>query len=129
MGEEGMTLMTIIARVEDGMPLAASTDDGRQNLEDQKQQAKRIFKTLSNASPTELAITAGHHYFMYIIKGGVCFLTLCENQYPKKLAVSFLNEIATEFHNKYESQIESATRPYQFISSVNHFDKFIEQTK
>ena len=36
----------------------------RQNLEDQKQQAKRIVKLLSNNSPAEMSISAGRHYFM-----------------------------------------------------------------
>jgi len=124
-----MTLHTLIARVDDGFPLAASTDNARANLEDQKQQAKRIVKLMTSSSPSEMSISSGRHYFMYIIKQGVCFLTLCENQYPKKLAVGFLNEIATEFLNLYSSQIDTVNRPYQFISSVNHFDKFIEQTK
>jgi len=124
-----MTLHTLIARVDDGFPLAASTDNARANLEDQKQQAKRIVKLMTSSSPSEMSISSGRHYFMYIIKQGVCFLTLCENQYPKKLAVAFLNEIATEFFNLYSSQIDTVNRPYQFISSVNHFDKFIEQTK
>merc|ERR1711939_651209 len=112
-----MTLMTSIARVDDGMPLAASTDNERQNFEDQKMQAKKIFKQLAtrpSAGPnvSEMVINSGPHYFMYIIKQGVCFLTLCNNAYPKKLAVAFLNEIATEFLNQYGSQVDSASRPF-----------------
>lgn len=124
-----MMLHTLIARLDDVMPLAASTENSRQNIDDQKQQAKRIVKLLSESSPAEMSISAGHYYFIYIIKSGVAFLTLCENAYPKKLAMAFLNEIASEFHNLYSSQIESASRPYQFVSSINHFDHFIEQTK
>merc|ERR1711865_465380 len=105
--------------------LVASTDNARQNYDDQKQQAKKIFKLLTNHSPSEMTIDAGRHYFMYIIKEGVCYLTLCDKSYPKKLAVSFLAEIATEFTSQYGTQIDTASRPYQFI----RFDKFIDQTK
>jgi len=65
------------------------------------------------------------YYYLYIIEKGVQYLTLCENKYPKKLAFSYLEELSKEFDLLYGSEVQSAQRPYQFIS----FDTFIQKTR
>jgi hypothetical protein len=51
----------------------------------------------------------------YIIEGRVCYLTLCDRSYPKKLAFQYLEDLKNEFERVNGSQIETAARPYAFI--------------
>jgi len=60
-----------------------------------------------------------------MIEGGVCYLTLCERGYPRKLAYQYLEELQREFHQQNHNQIETVARPYAFIK----FDTFIQKTK
>ncbi len=45
----------------------------------------------------------------------VCYLTLTEKAYPKKLAFQYLEELQSEFSRLYGGQIDGVTRPYAFI--------------
>lgn len=45
----------------------------------------------------------------------VCYLTLCENSYPKKLAFNFLEELQREFDIQHGAEVSKAKRPYSFI--------------
>lgn len=51
----------------------------------------------------------------YIIEGHVCYLTMCDCSYPKKLAFQYLEELKNEFEGANGDQIETAARPYAFI--------------
>ncbi|URE09983.1 25.3 kDa vesicle transport, partial [Musa troglodytarum] len=114
-----MVKLTMIARVTDGLPLAEGLDDGRdqKDADFYKQQAKLLFKNLSK----------GHYEAsrIYIIEGRVCYLTMCDRSYPKKLAFQYLEDLKNEFERVNGSQIETAARPYAFIK----FDTFIQKTK
>ncbi|KAJ3032114.1 UNVERIFIED_CONTAM: SNAP receptor [Siphonaria sp. JEL0065] len=118
---------TIIARVADGVPLAASMDDEESSdLTEYKTQAKSIFKRLSPDSDLRCSIeTGGSFVFHYLIEFGVCYLTLCDRSYPKKLAFAYLEELQKEFHEKYGNEVASVARPYAFVK----FDTFIQKTK
>ncbi|KAG5391995.1 hypothetical protein IGI04_021958 [Brassica rapa subsp. trilocularis] len=110
-----MVKMTLIARVTDGLPLAEGLDDGR-DLPDSdmyKQQVKSLFKNLSREN------------FSYIIEGRVCYLTMCDRSYPKKLAFQYLEDLKNEFERVNGPNIVTAARPYAFIK----FDTFIQKTK
>lgn len=61
----------------------------------------------------------------YIIENDVCYLVLCDRQFSKKLAYSFLEEISQEFDNNYGRRVNSVTRPYAFIE----FDIFIQKAR
>ncbi|KAG6395658.1 hypothetical protein SASPL_141781 [Salvia splendens] len=102
-----MVKLTMIARVTDGLPLAEGLDDGRDvsDADFYKQQVKSLFKNLS--------------------RGRVCYLTMCDRAYPKKLAFQYLEDLKNEFERTYGNQIETAARPYAFIK----FDTFIQKTK
>ena len=50
----------------------------------------------------------------YLISDDVCYLTLCESRYPKKLALSYLQDLAKEFNQLFGTQIETTTRPFAF---------------
>ncbi|KXS12426.1 snare-like protein [Gonapodya prolifera JEL478] len=121
-----MVKSTIIARVADGLPLAASMDDEEgEDLTDYKNQAKLIFKRLSASSEQRCTIETGSYVFHYLIDTGVCYLCLCDRSYPKKLAFSYLEELAVEFATRYGPEVGTVARPYAFVK----FDTFIQKTK
>ena len=53
--------------------------------------------------------------YSYIIEQDACFLTLCDRNFNKKLAYSFLEDLSQEFYSQYGHRINTATRPYSFI--------------
>ncbi|XP_076881143.1 25.3 kDa vesicle transport protein SEC22-1 [Bidens hawaiensis] len=124
-----MVKLTMIARVTDGLPLAEGLDDGRdmQDAEFYKQQVKALFKNLSRGQneASRMSVETGPYIFHYIIEGRVCYLTMCDRAYPKKLAFQYLEDLKNEFERVYGNQIETAARPYAFIK----FDTFIQRTK
>jgi len=123
-----MVHMTMIARVTDGLPLAASMQDDQhmgKDLVEYQQQAKRLFRTLTSTSPIKCSIESGAFLFHYIIEQDVCFLTLCDRGFNKKLAYSFLEDLSQEFYNLYGHKISTASRPYFFIE----FDTYIQKAK
>jgi vesicle transport protein SEC22 len=124
-----MVKLTMIARVTDGLPLAEGLDDGRdqKDLEFYKQQAKQLCKRLSQQKQgaSRMSVETGPYFFHYLIEGGVCYLTLCDRSYPKKLAYQYLEELQREFEKVNRSQIETVARPYAFIK----FDTFIQKTR
>ncbi|XP_043212451.1 vesicle-trafficking protein SEC22b-like, partial [Amphibalanus amphitrite] len=113
-----MVLMTMIARVADGLPLAASIQEDEQtgrNILDYQNQAKMLFRKLTPQSPTRCSIETGPYLFHYMIDGAVCYLTLCSRDYSKRLAFSYLENIAQEFQAQYSRQVHTVSRPYSFI--------------
>jgi vesicle transport protein SEC22 len=84
-----MVLMTMVARITDGLPLAASIQEDDEvcnatraliwkirqsthrnfpfqlgkNVVEYQNQAKRLFKTLSRTSPVKCSIESGHYMF------------------------------------------------------------------
>ncbi|URE29492.1 25.3 kDa vesicle transport [Musa troglodytarum] len=127
-----MVKLTMIARVTDGLPLAEGLDDGRdqKDADFYKQQAKLLFKNLSKGhyEASRMSIETGPYFFqypIYIIEGRVCYLTMCDRSYPKKLAFQYLEDLKNEFERVNGGQIETAARPYAFIK----FDTFIQKTK
>ncbi len=124
-----MVKLTMIARVTDGLPLAEGLDDGRdmQDAEFYKQQVKALFKNLSRGQndASRMSVETGPYIFHYIIEGRVCYLTMCDRAYPKKLAFQYLEDLKNEFERVNGSQIETAARPYAFVK----FDAFIQKTK
>ncbi|KAJ1725618.1 SNAP receptor [Coemansia erecta] len=123
-----MVKSTIIARVADGLPLAASMDDEQAEsmLSEYKSQAKAIFKKLNSHSEPMCSIESGQYCLHYLLEQGVCYLCICEKSFPRKLAFSYLDELAKEFYMSYGSEVEKTNlRPYAFIK----FDTFIQKTK
>lgn len=123
-----MFLLTMIARVRDGLILSASMQDDehseRSTIEYQNQ-AKQLFRKLAINSPVTMSIETGPYFFHYFIDRGVCFLTLCERLFSKKVAFSYLESIGQEFHGMYGSQFDQCTRPYAFVE----FDSTIKKLR
>lgn len=123
-----MILLTMVARVADGLPLAASIQEDEQSGRDLQQyqsQAKQLCRRLNAQSPDRCTLEAGGLNFHYFIALGVCYLTLCEASFPKKLAFAYLEALHNEFNDQYGRRVPTVTRPYSFIE----FDTYIQKTK
>ena len=61
----GAMRLTLVARVSDGLPLAASMEDEKEHrqMDDYKTQAKKIVKRLNSTSPPRISIESGGSYF------------------------------------------------------------------
>jgi vesicle transport protein SEC22 len=118
----------MVARVADGLPLAEGLDTDRaRDLEPYKQQAKTLFKKLSAGPPppSRMSYESGAYFLHYMIESGVCYLTLSDRGYPKKLAYQYLEDLQREFSAQNGAAVETVARPYAFIK----FDTFIQKTK
>ncbi len=63
----------------------------------------------------------------YLIQDSICFLCICDKSYPRKLAFTYLSDLATEFTTTYSSSqyLSPTLRPYAYVE----FDTFIQRTK
>jgi vesicle transport protein SEC22 len=124
-----MVLLTLIARVRDGLILATSiegADDPDHNMVKYTSQAKMLFRKLNApGTPNEQSVESGPYFFHYVIKGSICALCLCEQNFPRKTAFSFLEDVATEFLNQNATRVDAVSRPYHFLE----FDSYIQQAK
>ncbi|CAF0900339.1 unnamed protein product [Adineta ricciae] len=127
-----MVLMTMIGRVADGLPLAASVhndirdDSGRSGTEYQNQ-AKSILRRLASNSPSKTSIETDPYIFHCLIDHDVCYITLCEKNFPRKNAYAYLEDLAQEFIAQYGQKIQLAARPYSFIEFDNYIQKMKKQ--
>eukprot|EP00386_Alphamonas_edax_P014370 GDKI01044179.1.p1 GENE.GDKI01044179.1~~GDKI01044179.1.p1 ORF type:complete len:225 (-),score=68.89 GDKI01044179.1:25-699(-) len=131
-----MCEITFISRSTDGLILVETWDDiNNKGLQHYKTQAKQILKRLDRAPP-KCSIDSGNFTFHYTVEDGVCYMTLADKNYPKKLAFAYLDEISKAFiedlkreygtHSvDYRSLIETIEKPYFFIK----FDRVIQRKK
>ncbi|KAL8670506.1 MAG: hypothetical protein Q9168_004958 [Polycauliona sp. 1 TL-2023] len=123
-----MVKSTQIARL-DGLMLAASIDDEQSEAElsESKSNAKMIIRRIDRNSEPQASIEAEKYTIHYMISSSLCFLTICDRSYPRKLAFTYLSDLATEFTTTYSSQqyLSPSCRPYAFVE----FDTFIQRTK
>lgn len=109
--------------------LAASVDDqaAETELADIKSKVKQIFRRLNRNSEPQASIESGPFTLHYVIQSDICFLCICDSSYPRKLAFTYLSDLATEFTNTYPSSqyLSTTLRPYAFVE----FDTFIQKTK
>ncbi|KAL9041352.1 MAG: hypothetical protein Q9214_004143 [Letrouitia sp. 1 TL-2023] len=123
-----MVRSTQIARI-DGLMLAASVDDehSEAELSGPKSNAKLIIRRLNRNSEPQASIEADKYTIHYLVSDSVCFLTICDRSYPRKLAFTYLSDLATEFTTTYQSSqyLSPTCRPYAFVE----FDTFIQRTK
>lgn len=114
-----MVLLTIIGRTTDGMLLCASGINDNEisgnNSVEYQNQAKELFKTLREDSPPQLTIETGPYVFHYLLENRICYLSLCEKTFSKRLAFSYLQDLANEFQHKYGHKLFAVNRPYSFI--------------
>ena len=123
-----MIKSTQIARL-DGLMLCASVDDAQteNSLSEIKSQVKVIIRKLRYNAEPQASIESGSHTIHYLIASNIIYICISEKSYPRKLAFTYLSDIATEFSNTYPQQQVMSTilRPYAFME----FDTFISRTK
>eukprot|EP00037_Helgoeca_nana_P019753 m.193659 g.193659 ORF g.193659 m.193659 type:complete len:271 (-) comp24988_c0_seq1:1949-2761(-) len=119
-----MVKFTQIARLTDGLPLCATTEDWS-GAKEFKNLAKDLCRKLTSTSPTRLSITAGNQTFHYAIENDVIYLVLCDKGFPKGNAFAYLEDIQQEFGQLHGDVVATQARPYALIS----FEQYIEKTK
>lgn len=78
-----------------------------------------------------MSIVSGNFVFYYMVRDSLCFLTMTESAYPKRVAFLYLDEVAdvilgelaNEYESEWRSQVDRAARPFQFI----HYDPLIQR--
>ncbi|KAM9802394.1 vesicle-trafficking protein SEC22a isoform X2 [Syngnathus typhle] len=119
-------LFASVVRVDDGLPLSASTDYGQdQELHETRKHLKVLSKKLQHF-PDRCTFKSGSYNVSFTSALGVCYMMVCLSSYPSVLAFCFLEELQKEFIVTYDSKrIGAAIRPYSFIE----FDVVIQRTK
>lgn len=107
-----MVLTVTIGRAGDGLILCASTYDREQIPNEYQNQAKQLFRTLTRESPSRMTIETPPYVFHYLLENDVCYICLCEKTFPKRIAFSFLEDLALAFQREYGDRIHQVTRPY-----------------
>jgi len=125
-----MVLLTMIARVADGLPLAVSVQEDEQSgrsLMEYQTQAKQLFRKLSQDPnpPPKCTLEAGNYLFHYMIERSVCYLVLCDQNFSKRLTFSYLEDIQQEFSSQYGGRLDTVSRPYSFIE----FDTYMQKAR
>lgn len=98
-----------------------------------KSQAKQLLKKLNSRSTAKMSIESNPYVFHYMIDQGICYLTLTEKSYPKRLAFLFLEEISKDFEADLRDEygddwlrtVETVGRQYAFIK----FDRVIQRKR
>ncbi len=88
-------LLTLVARRSDGLPLVA-TQTPQPNMHitsKQQQEAKDILRSTTH-SASKMSVVSGQRIYYYMTRDSLCFLTMTEESYPKRLAFTFLDEVA-----------------------------------
>ncbi|XP_066440587.1 vesicle-trafficking protein SEC22c isoform X2 [Eleutherodactylus coqui] len=121
-----MILYACIVRLQDGLPLSASTDfhPNKQVLECKKW-LRRLCVNLCQqpARGTARVCDLSIHFCS---AGDISSLTICSSSYQSTTAFSFLEELNWEFSSLYNSTaIALASRPYAFLE----FDSVIQRVK
>lgn len=85
-----------------------------------------VGKINSNSEP-QATIESGAYSIHYLSSNSIFYFVICERSYPRKLAFSYLNEVATEFFNSHgqDAVNNPSLRPYAYIN----FDNFLSKTK
>lgn len=86
-----------------------------------------VIRRLSKNAEPQASIESGSYSLHYLLKDDVCFLCICDASYPRKLAFTYLSDLAGEFTTTYgrEQYMAPGLRPYAFAE----FDTFMQRTK
>lgn len=97
------------------------------SLAEIKSQIKLVLRRLNRNSEPQASIESGDHTIHYLVASDVVYFCVTERSYPRKLAFTYLSDLATEFSTTYPSAqlLSPSLRPYAFME----FDGFIAKTK
>ncbi|KAK4550522.1 hypothetical protein LTR36_000101 [Oleoguttula mirabilis] len=122
-----MIYTTQIVRL-DGLILVASVDDQQvQELGELKQRIRQVVKRITPSSEPRASIESNKYTMHYVLNDSLCYIALTEHSYPKKLALTYLEDIRAEFQTSYQATtyLSPTLRPYQFAE----FERYIDRTK
>ncbi|KAI7251390.1 hypothetical protein KC352_g12618, partial [Hortaea werneckii] len=122
-----MIFTTQIVRL-DGLILVASVDDQQvQELGELKQQIRQVIKRITPSSEPRASIESNKYTMHYVLNDNLCYIAITEKAYPKKLALTFLEDVRGEFQTSYtrDEYLGQQLRPYQY----SEFERYIERTK
>ncbi|KAF2717961.1 snare-like protein [Polychaeton citri CBS 116435] len=122
-----MIYSTQIVRL-DGLVLLASVDDQQiAALNELKSQVRQVIKRLSPTSEPRASIESAQYTMHYVLSDSLVYIAITERSYPKKLALTYLEDIRTEFSTSYKSDdyLNPQLRPYAY----SEFDRYVERTK
>lgn len=124
-----------ISRVTDGLILVASMESASSDKLDLfKNQAKQLIKKLNNRSAAKMSVESNPYVFHYMIDNGICYLTLTDKAYPKRLVFLFLEDLAKDFTDSLKEEhgeenwmhnMETVGRQYAYIK----FDRVIQKKR
>jgi len=124
-----MICSTQIVRLDGSLPLCASVDDTETDtvLAQVKRKTTLLIRQLSQQSEPRASVESGPLTLHYLIEQHIIYLTITDKSYPRKLAFTYLNDIATEFSSTHPSSevMSPSLRPYAYMA----FDTFIQRTK
>ncbi|KAJ9539653.1 hypothetical protein OSB04_026159 [Centaurea solstitialis] len=118
-----MVKLTIIGRLNDGLPISQGpiygSDDDVTTI--YKQNAEFLLHEISTAAlpPSATTILHRRHCYNYMVKNGICFITLCDASYPTKLAFHYLQDLQKEFDKVDPEFVEQLIEPYSFVKFDN----------
>lgn len=97
------------------------------SLSEIKSQIKLILRRLNRNAEPQASIESGDHTIHYLIAQDIVYFCVTERSYPRKLAFTYLSDLAAEFTTTYPAAqlLAPALRPYAFME----FDSFISKTK
>ena len=83
----------------------------------------------ARTQPTDqrrLATNASRHH-SYVLNDNLTYIAITERSYPKKLALTYLEDVRAEFQTSYkrEDYLDPSLRPYAY----SEFDRYVERTK
>ncbi|WPH03479.1 Hypothetical protein R9X50_00635900 [Acrodontium crateriforme] len=122
-----MIYTTQIVRL-DGLILVASVDDQQaQELGELKSQIRQVVKRITPQSEPRASIENSKYTMHYVLNDSLCYIALTEKSYPKKLALTYLEDVRAEFQTSYkrDDYLSPQLRPYQY----SEFERFIDRTK
>ncbi|KAI3519474.1 hypothetical protein L1887_08625 [Cichorium endivia] len=123
-----MLKLTVVGRVNDGLPISQGPIyDEDDDYAIFKQHAEFLLQEIAMAALPSSATTIilPDHCFNYMVKNGVCFITLCDALYPTKLAFHYLQDLQKEFDKVDLNLVKRITKPYSFIK----FDSIIRNIR
>ncbi|SPO00708.1 related to synaptobrevin SEC22 [Cephalotrichum gorgonifer] len=118
-----------VGEAEGGLMLCASVDDeqAEESLGEVKSQVRQVLRKLTRNSEAQASIESGQYTIHYMIDSDVVFLCISERSYPRKLAFTYLSDLAREFLTTHPATAlhSMSLRPYAYMD----FDTFITRTK
>jgi len=111
--------------------LCASVDEDSSSnssaLSEVKHQVNLILRRLNRNAEPQASIQSGAFTLHYLIAVDIVYFAITDKTYPRKLAFTYLSDLATEFSTTYSQQqlLSPTLRPYAFME----FDTFISRTK